>query len=175
MVNGLIIDQSSIPSKTCDVCIEAKQTHRPFPQEAQNRSEISGEHFMMDVWGPARVTSIGEWVYYISFCDDKIRYFTVVFLQNKREAARRIKEHVAMLKQKFGKAPTYMRVRKDQEVVRGSSFFCLSWHLNGFFSWLFGEHQMLLAQPELALQCTPGVELGVDQESHNSSLQAHCQ
>ena len=65
MVNGLSIDQSSIPTKMCDACTEAKQAHRQFPQEAENRSQISGERFMMDVWGLARVTSIGGWKYFI--------------------------------------------------------------------------------------------------------------
>ena len=83
MINGLAIDQFLIPSKMCDACIEAKQTHRPFPAEAKNRSQIPGEHFMTDVWGTARTTSIGGWKYYISFCDDNIRYFMVVFLKNK--------------------------------------------------------------------------------------------
>ena len=117
MVNGLAIDQSSIPSKTCDACIEAKQTHRPLPAEAENRSQIPGERFMTDVWGPARTTSIGGWKYYISFCDDNIRYFMVVFLKNKGEAAIRIKEHVAKIKQKFGKVPTSMRADNGKELV----------------------------------------------------------
>ena len=30
---------------------------------------------MTDDWGPARVTSFGGWKYYISFCDDSVRYF----------------------------------------------------------------------------------------------------
>ena len=42
---------------------------------------------MTDVWGPARVTSIGGWTYYILFCDDNVQYFSVIFLQNKGEAA----------------------------------------------------------------------------------------
>ena len=89
MVNGLSIDQSLIPSKMCDACTEAKQAHQQFPQEAENRSQISGECFMMDVWGPARVTSIGGWKYYISFCNDSVRYFMMIFLKNKGEAAQR--------------------------------------------------------------------------------------
>ena len=36
LVNGLAIDQSSFPSKTCDACTQAKQAHQPFPQEAEN-------------------------------------------------------------------------------------------------------------------------------------------
>ena len=43
LVKGLAINQSSIPSKMCDACIEAKQAHQPFPKEAKNRSQIQGE------------------------------------------------------------------------------------------------------------------------------------
>ena len=43
LVKGLAIDQSLIPSKMCDACIEAKQAHQPFPKEAKNRSQIQGE------------------------------------------------------------------------------------------------------------------------------------
>ena len=117
MVNGLAIDQSSIPSKTCDACIEAKQAHQPFPAEAENRSQTQGERFMTDVWGPAHVTSIGGWIYYISFCDDSVRYFVVIFLRNKGEAAQRIKEHVTKIEQKFGKAPTFMRTDNGKELI----------------------------------------------------------
>jgi transposase InsO family protein len=117
MVEGLTIDQSSIPSKTCDACIAAKQTHRQFPQEAENRSKIPGERFMADVWGPARVKSIGGWIYYVSFADDNTRHISTLFLQNKGEAAGRIKEHVRKIKQKRGKAPTYMRVDNGRELV----------------------------------------------------------
>ena len=117
MVNGLAINQSFIPSKTCDACIKAKQTHRPFPVEAKNRSQIPGECFMTNVWGPAKTTSICGWKYYISFCDDNIRYIMVVFLKNKGEAAIWIKEHVAKIKQKFSKVPTSMRADNGKELV----------------------------------------------------------
>ena len=117
LVNGLEIDQSLIPSKSCDACIEAKQVHWPFPQEAENKSKIKGECFMTDVWGPAHVTSIGGWKYYISFCDDSVRYFIVILSQNEGEAVQWIKEHVTRIKQKFGKAPTYMRADNGKEII----------------------------------------------------------
>ena len=64
---------------------------------------------MLDVWGPARVVSIGGWKHYISFCATIFgTYFMVLFLQNKGEAASWIKEYVAKVKQKFSKAPTYV-------------------------------------------------------------------
>ena len=41
----------------------AKQAHKSFPAEAKNRSQVPGKQFMTDVWGSARVTSIGGWKY----------------------------------------------------------------------------------------------------------------
>ena len=117
LVSGLTIDQSSIPSRTCISCTEAKQVHQKFPQEAENRSEIAGERFVSDVWGPAKVTSIGGWNYYISFIDDAKRYDTILFLVKKSDSTDRIKGHVAKLKQKWGKAPKYMRVDNGAELV----------------------------------------------------------
>lgn len=117
LVSGLEIDESSIPSKTCEACIQAKQTHKPFPKEAENRSEIPGERIVSDVWGPARVTSIGGWNYTISFIDDAKRYYTVLFLVRKSDAPLRIKSHIAVVKRKFGKAPRWMRVDNGAELV----------------------------------------------------------
>jgi hypothetical protein len=117
LVTGLAIDQSSFPSKTCDACTQAKQAHQPFPQEAENRSKVPGERIMSDVWGPARIMSIGGWKFYISFTDDAVRYVGTLFLRAKGDAPQRIKEHVAKVKQRFGKCPTYMRVDNGKELV----------------------------------------------------------
>jgi len=117
LVSGLTIDQSSIPSKTCIACTEAKQAHQPFPKEAENRSDTPGERVMSDVWGPARVVSIGGWKYYISFTNDSIRYVLVLFLRDKGEAPQWINEHTLKIKQRFGKAPMYMRVDNGKELV----------------------------------------------------------
>ena len=80
---------------------------------------------MLDVWGPARVVSIRGWKYYISFCDDNIWYFMILFLQNKGEAASWIKEYIAKIKQKFGKALMYMRIDNGKELLNGKIItFC---------------------------------------------------
>lgn len=103
LVRGLAIDQSSIPSNTCEACIQAKQAHWPFPQEVEHRSQMPGERIMSDVWGPAVKESIGRWKYYISFTDDCTRYGTVLFSHNKTEAADRIPERVAQIERQYGK------------------------------------------------------------------------
>ena len=98
MVNGLAIDQSSIPSKSCDACVQAKQAHWSYPQEAENCSQTHGDRVMSDVWGPAGKESIGKWKYYISFTDDCTRYVHVLFLKDKGQAFDRIKERIAQIK-----------------------------------------------------------------------------
>ena len=70
----------------CKACTEAKQAHQSFPQEAKDCSQKLGERVMSDVWGPAKVESIGKWKYYISFNDDSVRYGTVLFLCMKGNA-----------------------------------------------------------------------------------------
>ena len=117
MVSGLLIDQSSKPSITCEACIQAKQAHKPFPKEAEHKSETPGERIMSDVWGPARVESIGRWKWYISFIDDCTRYSTILFLKHKGEATDRIKEHITKVERNFGKAPKWMRFDNGKELV----------------------------------------------------------
>ena len=53
LVNGLEVDESSVPSRTCDACMQVKQATHPFPNEAENRSTTPGERTLSDVWGPA--------------------------------------------------------------------------------------------------------------------------
>ena len=49
-----------ITSKSCDVCIQAKQARRSYPQEAEHRSQVPRERTMGDVWGPAGTKFIGK-------------------------------------------------------------------------------------------------------------------
>ena len=117
MVSGLTIDQSSKPSNTCEACIQAKQAYRPFPKKAEHKSETPGEHIMSDVWGPARVESIGCWKWYISFIDDCTWNSTILFLKRKGEATGRIKEHVVKIERNFGKVQKWLRFDNGKELV----------------------------------------------------------
>jgi hypothetical protein len=117
LVEGLKIDESTIPSQTCEACIQAKQAHRPFPQEAKNRSEVPGERIMSDVWGPARTESIGHWKYYISFTDDNTRITTAPFMKKKDQSFDRIQEYINVIEKKHGKVPKFMRFDNGKELV----------------------------------------------------------
>ena len=117
MVNRMAVDESSIPSKSCDACIQAKQAHWSFPQEAKNCSEEPGECIMGDVWRPAGKESIGKWKYYISFTDDCTCYVHVLFLKDKKQAFDCIKERIAQIKQQFRKVPKWLRFDNGKELV----------------------------------------------------------
>ena len=117
MVDGMAVDESSIPSKSCEACIQAKQAHKSFPQEAEHRSLEPGERVMSDVWGPAGKESIGKWKYYISFTDDCTRYVHVLFLKDKGQAFDRIKERILQIKRQFGKVPKWIRFDNGKELV----------------------------------------------------------
>jgi hypothetical protein len=81
MVNGLTIDESTIPSRSCEACIAAKQAHRSFPKEAEHRSKVPGERTVSDV----RVESIGRWKYHIFFMDDCTRKSTTILTGKEEE------------------------------------------------------------------------------------------
>ncbi|KAF4622418.1 hypothetical protein D9613_009127 [Agrocybe pediades] len=117
LVEGFSVDPSSIPSPSCEACIQAKLAHKSFPSEAQNRANAPGERVMSDVWGPIGVKSIGGWSYFITFVDDCKRFNSLGFLRLKSEAADRIEEHGEKVKQRFGKYPSYMRFDNGKELV----------------------------------------------------------
>ena len=117
LVQGFSVDPTSIPSNTCEACIQVKLSHKAFPSEAQNHLETPGERVMGNVWGPIGVKSIGGFYYFIIFLNDAKRYNTVLFLRNKTEAADRMEQHAEKIKQQFGKYPRYMRFDNGKELV----------------------------------------------------------
>jgi transposase InsO family protein len=117
LVDGLSVDESTIPPRSCKACIQAKQHHKPFPSKAQTRAENPREHTMSDVCGPILVKSIEGFKHFITFMDDSKRYNGVVFLKDKTEAAERIEEHGERVKAKFGAYPKYIHFDNGKELV----------------------------------------------------------
>ena len=87
LVDGMEVDESTLPSKTCKACIQAKQAVWLFPKEAKHWSNVPGERTLSDVWGPASTTSIDESKYYISSMDDTTRTCATLFLKTKGKAS----------------------------------------------------------------------------------------
>ena len=50
-----------------------------------------------DVFGPVPVPSLGNYVYYVSFIDDFLRYTWIYFLRKKSEVFDKFKEFKALV------------------------------------------------------------------------------
>jgi hypothetical protein len=116
LVDGLEVDQNS-PIVDCEACIQAKQVRKPFPDSIDERSKDPGELTHSDLWGPARVESIGGAKYYISFIDDCSRRVSVVFLKHKSEATIKMKQHLTYLERRCENRPKKVRVDNGKEYI----------------------------------------------------------
>ena len=81
----------------CWACTEAKQTHEPFGNNSEHKTEI-GELTHTNLWGPYSVTSINGNKYYISFINDASKEGKVEFLKTKDETNQLVKNHFVQLK-----------------------------------------------------------------------------
>jgi hypothetical protein len=68
-ITGVDLDPHSVP-EFCEICIKAKATRRPFPKESDRRNiKVYGDKVVADVWGPARVESLGGKRFFVCFLD----------------------------------------------------------------------------------------------------------
>ncbi|QRV82479.1 integrase core domain protein [Ceratobasidium sp. AG-Ba] len=105
----------------CESCIQAKMSVRPFPKESKTNITSIGQLIVTDVWGPARIPSIGKYLYYVSFTDVSTRFSTVAFLRQKDETLEEYKAfELFLLRQKKAKI---LKVRFDN----GGKFVNQSW------------------------------------------------
>ena len=77
-------------------CVYGKQNQVSFPSGSMRAKKIL-ELVHSDVFGPAKVPSLGKSVYYVSFIDDFSRNTWIYFLKKKSEAFDRFKEFKALV------------------------------------------------------------------------------
>lgn len=83
-ITGINLDLTSKP-EYCDICVQAKAEHKPFPKESSDEAKEYGDKCTSDVWGPARVTSLGGAKYYSTFKDKASRETQIYFQKEKGE------------------------------------------------------------------------------------------
>lgn len=82
LVDGLDIVGSVEPEGKCEDCIYGKQTARPYDQVVERETEVL-ERVYIDLWGPARVRSVGGAEYMMAFNDGGSSYRVGYFLNSK--------------------------------------------------------------------------------------------
>lgn len=105
-------------SKTCEVCIRAKQTRESFPLSS-NKTTMPFELIHCDLWSPYRTTSICGSKYFLTILEDFTRAVWVHLLPSKQNAPKHLKDFVALVKRQF--ATQIKTLCSDNE----SEFICL--------------------------------------------------
>ena len=70
----------------CEACVKAKADRKPFPKKSEMVHTKYGDKVVADLWGPARVKSLGGKKYYFLFKDLASQEEKVYFLKAKYEA-----------------------------------------------------------------------------------------
>ena len=74
VVTGVMLNSST--ADFCSTCIQEKAHHQAFPKESQTTFMVYGEMVIVNLWGPAQVTSLREYHYYhINFLKKKSEAF----------------------------------------------------------------------------------------------------
>src|ERR1700733_1146620 len=84
ILHGKGMSNSSMDFDFCENCVYGKQNRVSFPSGGKREKHIL-ELVHSDVFGPMKVTSLGKFVYYVSFIDDFSRNAWIYFLKKKYE------------------------------------------------------------------------------------------
>ena len=83
-------------------CRLAKHLALPFPS-SESISVASFDLVHSDIWGPAPVTSLGGFSYYVCFIDDFSRYTWLYLLRHRSNVLSVYRQFSAMVFTQFGK------------------------------------------------------------------------
>ncbi|QRV97073.1 Retrovirus-related Pol polyprotein from transposon TNT 1-94 [Ceratobasidium sp. AG-Ba] len=101
----------------CDACMQSKAHVQPFPKDSRTGASEIGELVVTDVWGPARIASIGKYKYYVSFTDVATRFTIIAFLRHKDETINEYKSFEAMINTQKDKRIKRVRFDNGGEFV----------------------------------------------------------
>ena len=94
MVEGM--SSSSLDFDFCENCVYGKHNQVSFPSSGKRAKQIL-ELVHSDVFGPVKVPSLGNSVYYVSFIGDFSRNTWIYFLKKKSEVFDGFKEFKALV------------------------------------------------------------------------------
>jgi hypothetical protein len=126
MVDGLQIRDGKEVIGMCEDCIYGKQTNRPYDEKVTPETEVLAR-VHMDLWGPARVTSVGGAAYALIMTDGASSYRKEYFLSEKSadSTLKAITEYKAEAELQTGKKIKCFRFDMGKEFLnRTCETFC---------------------------------------------------
>jgi transposase InsO family protein len=119
LVTGLEINKSQLPTQ-CSACIQGKRHVEPFPQQAEDKAEKTGDIIVSDVWGPAQIEGPSHEKYFYSFTDVKTRYTEIYLGITKDEVLRHFKSFKQFIETQTGNKVKWFRSDNGGEYVNKS-------------------------------------------------------
>ena len=104
-------------TKVCECCIKGKMVRKAFPKESASKSTEVLELIHTDICGPMQTMTPGNKRYYMTIIDDYSRYTFVYLLNQKSEAASKVKDFVHRAQTQFQKTPKKIRSDRGGEYV----------------------------------------------------------
>jgi len=115
-------NKSSFDSKSCDICIRAKQTRDSFPLSINKTSEVF-ELVHCDLWGPYGTTSICGSRFFLTLVDDFSRAVWIDLLPNKSETGSTLRGYISLIERQFEKKLKAIRSDNGSEFMSLIGFF----------------------------------------------------
>jgi hypothetical protein len=102
IVEGIVLDESAPPPKSCDSCEYGKKTRKPVKKVSERtRAKAVGELIHSDLWGPSPTRTPQHKEYYVSYTDDHSRYSVVYLIRTKDETFETYEQYEAWLHTQF--------------------------------------------------------------------------
>jgi transposase InsO family protein len=101
----------------CKACIKVKTERKSVPNTRTSRERKPGELTHTDVWGPARVSSLHGYRYYVSFIDDATRHCTISFMKTKDETPTKVKQYLVLIERQNSFVPKAIRADNGREYI----------------------------------------------------------
>ncbi|KAL4347437.1 hypothetical protein GQ457_17G004910 [Hibiscus cannabinus] len=98
----------------CKFCVLGKQTKVSF-MTGKHKTEGILDYVHSDVWGPTRESSLGGFMYYVTFIDDFSKKVWVYFLKHKSEVFAKFKQWKAQVENQTGRKIKYLRYDNGTE------------------------------------------------------------
>ena len=113
---GFRLDPNQQEEKECVTCALTKIKRTPIStQRATPRATKFGEHFHMDIWGPAKVQTLTHGRYTLTLVDDATRWGQLIVMREKSDGFAKYVAFQSWLKTQYG--ITIKTLQSDNDAV----------------------------------------------------------
>lgn len=116
VIDGIQFNGSAEAIKNCQVCLEGKQSRKPFKKGNKRREKLL-ELIHSDVCGPMETKTFGKSQYFVTFIDDHSRKIFIYLMKNKYEVIDKFKEFKEMVENQLERKIKILRSDNGTEYL----------------------------------------------------------